>query len=219
MIKINKDKVYTAQEESLFWNKFYDSDLAPSSPSNFAKLSLEYVDKTKSLVEFGCGNGRDSFFFAQNGINIISLDRSKTVVAKNSMFEAPNVSFKEMDFTRIPENELTDEIGGIYSRFTLHSINKEGYNRTIRYCGEKLPKGAKLFIEARTINDPLFGKGEKYPDNGFKTTHYRRFLEIKEVISDVLKAGFKLELAIEDYLDCWYKDDHAVVLRIIAQKI
>jgi len=219
MNEIKNYRVYMTQEERLFWNKFYDNDLAPSDPSNFAKLCLEYVDKSKPLVEFGCGNGRDSFFFAQNGINVISLDRSKKAITKDLTFKVPNITFKEMDFTRISANELTDEIGGIYSRFTLHSIDKEGYNRTIRYCGEKLAKGAKLFIEARTINDPLFGKGEKCPDNGFKTTHYRRFLEIKEVISDVLNAGFKLEYAIEDYLDCWYKDDHAVVLRIIAQKI
>jgi len=204
--------------ENSFWNEFYEKNGAPKNPSNFAKICIESIDKKDTLLELGCGNGRDSFFFSQNNINVIALDKSKTAITKNMTLGVPNISFRLQDFTRISASQVGENIGNIYSRFTLHSIDKEAYIRTLNYCGHKLTSGHKLFIEARTINDPLCGVGESCGDNGFVSTHYRRFLDMKETISDLTHLGFELEYAVEDYLDSWYKDDHAVVLRIIARK-
>ena len=204
--------------ESSFWNDFYEKNGAPKNPSNFAKICLEYIDRDEVLLELGCGNGRDSFFFSQNNIDVIALDRSKTAVSKNTAVGVPNISFRQQDFTRISEDQVEDKIGSIYSRFTLHSVDKDGYVRTLNYCGKKLSSGGKLLIEARTTNDPLYGVGEDCGDNGFISTHYRRFLDMKKIISEITSLGFELEYAVEDYIDSWYKDDHAVVLRIIARK-
>ena len=74
-------------------------------------------------------------------------------------------------------------------------------------------------MEARTIHDPLFGQGTNVGKGEFVTTHYRRFADIKDVISDLKSRNFHILHASENYTDSWYKDDHAVVYRITAKKM
>ena len=48
------------------WNKFYSKKKQPIKPSNFAKFLYKKFlikGKGKKLIDIGCGNGRDSFFF------------------------------------------------------------------------------------------------------------------------------------------------------------
>ena len=40
------------------------------------------VQKGKSILELGCGNGRDSFYFAKNGLNVTAIDASNAVIEK-----------------------------------------------------------------------------------------------------------------------------------------
>jgi len=37
-------------------------------------------------------------------------------------------------------------------------------------------------------------------------------------MADLIEVGFDIEHAVEDFTSAWYKDDHAVVLRIFAKK-
>lgn len=207
-----------SEKDNSYWNSFYSNKNVPENPSTFAKLVLGSLEKSKTLVEFGCGNGRDSFFFARNGINITALDLSKEAIAHNSSFNHDNVTFKVADFTKLPKGSF-ENIGGVYSRFTLHSIDNDSYIRTLDWCAANLDTGGQFYIEARTTNDPLFGEGEKGDHNSYTTDHFRRFFIVKEVIAQLEERGFKATYAIEDYLDSWYKDDHAVVFRIICHKV
>ena len=47
-----------------YWNKYYKLKLTPLAASSFAKYCWNnYLKKNRSILEIGCGNGRDSFFF------------------------------------------------------------------------------------------------------------------------------------------------------------
>ncbi|WP_031484614.1 class I SAM-dependent methyltransferase [Maridesulfovibrio frigidus] len=66
------------------WNDLFAKDDAffGESASEFAQNSLEIFKKNgvRSLLDFGCGQGRDSFLFAQNGIEVTALDYSESAV-------------------------------------------------------------------------------------------------------------------------------------------
>ena len=206
-------------KDNSYWNAYYSAHNVPSIPSPFATFMLSSIDKSKNLVELGCGNGRDAFFFARNHVNVIALDLSKDAIDHNNSFGHENVSFGVADFTAMAGTSF-ENVGNIYSRFTLHSVDYASYNRTLDWCKESLEKNGMLFLEARTVNDPLCGTGTKGQEKGeWSTTHYRRFMEVKEVMEDVQKRGFELAHASENFTDSWYKDDHAAVYRIIAKKI
>lgn len=48
-------------------------------PNNFAVRVLKYIKdkKVKSILDLGCGVGRDSIFFYKNGYDVTALDSSE----------------------------------------------------------------------------------------------------------------------------------------------
>ena len=66
-----------------YWNKFY-SKFSFSKESNFAKFCIKFFKKNSCLLDVGCGNGRDTFFFIKNGIKCKGIDISKTAIKNNS---------------------------------------------------------------------------------------------------------------------------------------
>ena len=45
-----------------YWNKYYSKKLGVQEPSSFAVYVLKMMSDGDSILELGCGNGRDSFF-------------------------------------------------------------------------------------------------------------------------------------------------------------
>jgi SAM-dependent methyltransferase len=66
------------------WNKVYKSDSSffGEEPSNFALLCFNHMktNNAKRVLELGAGHGRDTTFFASNGIEVEALDYSVIVV-------------------------------------------------------------------------------------------------------------------------------------------
>jgi SAM-dependent methyltransferase len=64
------------------WNKIYKSDstfFGEEEPRNFALLCYNHMktnNATKKVLELGAGHGRDTIFFALNGIEVEALDYS-----------------------------------------------------------------------------------------------------------------------------------------------
>jgi SAM-dependent methyltransferase len=62
------------------WNKVYKSDntFFGEEPSNFALLCFNHMktNNVNKVLELGAGHGRDTIFFASNGIEVEALDYS-----------------------------------------------------------------------------------------------------------------------------------------------
>jgi SAM-dependent methyltransferase len=71
-------------EQKKHWDEVFakNSTFFGDKPSAFAQCSLELFQKesVRSILELGCGQGRDTFFFAQNGFDVTALDFSETAV-------------------------------------------------------------------------------------------------------------------------------------------
>ena len=70
-----------ASEERKYWNEYYLTRPPVNTPSLFAQYVMEYVKEEKTLCELGCGNGRDSLFFASQGIKVVALDSAESVIS------------------------------------------------------------------------------------------------------------------------------------------
>ncbi len=66
------------------WNRVYsdDSSFFGDDPSNFGLNCYEEFKQhgVKKILELGCGQGRDTIFFASNGIEVIAIDSSKVAI-------------------------------------------------------------------------------------------------------------------------------------------
>ena len=80
-----------------------------------------------------------------------------------------------------------------YSRFTLHAITLSQQNELLRNIKHVLKPDGKFFIEARTLKDNLYGKGESAGDNAFiYDGHYRRFIDPEELVKDMESMGWRI---------------------------
>jgi hypothetical protein len=64
MIIKNSTTVKDANTEHSYWNNFYLGKFDVGVPSQFCILLATEADKERPIVEFGCGNGRDSIYLA-----------------------------------------------------------------------------------------------------------------------------------------------------------
>ena len=202
--------------DKAYWDAYYKSNQPINYPSNFALSILQYLEKGKRLVDLGCGNGRDSLFFAKNGINVIGIDSSH--VAINELLKHGDTEFICGDFTNNAQvYQSTHDY--FYSRFTLHAINEGQQNSLIKNVYTSLKPGGFFFIEARSIHDDIFGKGEPAGRNAFiYDKHYRRFIISDELISDLLASGFKILYNKEARGFAKTSDNDPMIIRVITQK-
>ena len=72
-----------------YWDNYYASKDASRVPipSQFAPFALQEAGKPDVVLEFGCGMGRDSIFFARQGVKTIGLDG--LCCTKHSSFRLP----------------------------------------------------------------------------------------------------------------------------------
>lgn len=207
--------------EKKYWDNFYRKLGAPVRPSNFASfVEDEYGNLVNSIVDVGCGNGRDSFYFASKGINCVGIDQSDSAVEinKNNIPDQnKNLNFVEGDYPSYNYSKLNMDSLSIYSRFTLHSINYDEENVFLDNLSN-LDCLNYIFIEVRSINDEIYGNGRKVGEHEFITSHYRRFID-PEILHEKLSKLFEIKSFNESQGYSKTENDDPCLIRVVAKKI
>lgn len=215
-----------------YWNKFYKkhSDKKDiSACSTFASFCCEkYFTKRLSIVDLGCGNARDSLYFARQGHDVLAVDQSlELCVTENNTHQ--NLQYLNEDFINPSHHqeglETTEyhpdllPVDVFYSRFTIHSITERGQEHLLNKVYACLREKGLFCIEVRTTKDPKFGIGKHICDTTyFNDGHNRRFIDSHEFLNKILSLGFKLCYFNEQDNLSIHKDDNPVLMRIILEK-
>ena len=174
-----------------YWNNYYNEDGVTERPSDFAQFCLNnYKNEYGSIIDIGCGNGRDTFFFLKHSIQSIGIDQSEIVIEENKAKSSKlglDGSFIRGDFSKIDFDSICDGPYSIYSRFTLHAINYKDEDELFEYLLTSINL-KYLFIEVRSIRDSLYGEGKKVGLHEFVTSHYRRFIDPQVLKSKIIKS-------------------------------
>ncbi len=202
--------------EKEYWEGYYSKHQEPIEESSFANFVLRYLEKKKTLIELGCGNGRDSIYFSRKGLKVIGIDQCENEINHlNEKYSSKNLIFKIKDFTKLKINKKYDYI---YSRFTLHSVDEKAEKRVLNWAYNSLNKGGLFFLELRSIKDDLFTKGTKRGDGVSITNHYRRFADFDKLKNKTEKAGFKINYSVESKGLAQYKDEDPIIIRFVVRK-
>jgi len=202
-----------------YWDSYYQKRKAPITPSSFALLCNEnFLDNNCHILEFGCGNGRDSFYFAKSH-RVSAIDESIVVVESNrsrALQEGVlNIDFLHGEFgTKMAG--LPGEVDAVYARFVIHAIPEEAETRALLESRRLLKHGGKLFLEFRTTQDPLMSKGQQLSGTERIMDHYRRFIDFSEFCLMLADIGFVLDYSIEKQGLASYGSDDPVVGRVVA---
>jgi SAM-dependent methyltransferase len=149
------------------WNKVYglDNSFFRDEPSNFALLCFNHVkaNNAKKILELGAGHGRDTIFFAPNGIEVDALDYSSVVIdilskiakekrlpIKSQIFDVKNpLPFADGYFDAVCSHMLFNMR---FSEEELHFIFSE-IRRVLK------PRSGLNFFSVRNHHDKSYGKG------------------------------------------------------------
>ena len=204
-----------------YWNNFYKKKLAVNKPSNFALFVKKFLKKYSStiIIDVGCGNGRDLFYFKKNKFDIMGIDLSKNAVSlikKKLVNKKDKKKIYHGDFVNFDYKKNIKEKFSIYSRFTWHSINEKNENTLLK----KLIKNSNfeyIFIETRSDKDGLYGVGKKKSKNEFITDHYRRFINKNNLVRKI-KKNFDIIYLRESTGFSKFKKENPCLIRLIAKR-
>lgn len=205
-----------------YWDSYYKTNKKQTNPSPFAKyLGENYLNnqsEKKTMIELGCGDGRDAVYFGEIGINIIGVDQSNAAVTNlNNNYSNENVRFIEDDFTNF-ESIFDEKFDYIYSRFTIHAVKEESEDKVLEWAYNNLKEGGIFFIEVRSTEDDLFGKGVKIAENTYKfNEHNRRFVDFETLKGKMKNYSKTLESRLEKGLAV-HGDADPKIIRLIVQK-
>ncbi len=187
-------------KQSLHWEKNFSNrpDMFGTDASVAAVYTLDQFKKNnfKNIVELGSGQGRDSIFFAKNGLNIQSLDYSqsgiKRIQEKSTQLGLGNLlDAKIFDVReRLPFDD--NSIDGCYSHMlycmALSFEEIENLNNEVHRVLKQ--DGLNVFT-VRNIEDGDYQNGihrgeDLYESNGF-IVHFFSKDKIKKLL-----RGFEL---------------------------
>jgi len=214
-------------KEKTYWHSFYSKAAIPAVPSQFCVMvSTELNRDETTLVEFGCGNGRDSLYLSSQGFSVFASDLCQEAIRSNNQkgeerkllahFSVCDVTDatavqKLVDVAR--GNNLGDDHKNVtvYNRFFLHSIDAKQEDLFLKALSKAMKTGDKLYMEFRCEKDEalpkVYGKG-----------HYRRYVHTDRLVAYLKQEelGFDIEYQITGQGMAKYKTEDSFVSRIVA---
>lgn len=205
-------------DDSLYWDQYYRSGVCVTEPSLFAQYVAGQVKPGETLVDLGCGNGRDAIYFARHGLEVTAIDLSKEAITALQSRNLLNTCFQHGDVAS-PSFHQPGSYHNAYSRFSIHAMTEEHARLLFQSVFQSLRPGGRFFIEVRSVLDPLFGKGEELERNSWIfDSHYRRFIVLEELVEELFKCGFHVTYAEEKTGFAPLGQDDPPVIRVVAVK-
>lgn len=212
----------TEQRTKVYWASFYAR--AGSSPgSSFFELIEAREDTPRSIVDIGCGDGRDSCAFGASGRSVLGIDQSRVGIRHATDHAAARgvsgtVRFLECDVA--DREALTSVLGShlasadgvmFYLRFFLHAIDEAAQADLMSVLAAVARPGDMFAAEFRTIHDEAGAK--------VHGQHYRRYQD-PDVFVESLEGeyGFEVVYRHEGTGLSPYHEEDPHLCRVVARR-
>lgn len=202
-----------------YWQQYYTAAAAPEAPSDFARFASERLANYPTIIELGCGNGRDSLHFLKEGWQVRALDASTAAVdsCRRRVAEAGQDPIRGQ-FTNgsVADPEAwqglaagTDGPIGIYARFLFHAIDEATEAALLDHAARLIAaRDGALVAEFRTLADEPLQKAE--------APHFRRYIDPDRLCAELERRGLTVIYRREGQGMARYRDEDACVARIVA---
>ena len=201
-----------------YWNNYYLERSSHLYPSQFAAFIADEFKSCGSFVDLGCGNGRDTFFFANFGRRVLGVDGSQIAISRCQEFAAElgkvDVNFEVLNFNDTDACKKFSisckgqwENSVFYSRFFLHAIDEDAEYNFFSTVKSIMGEEGVLCLEFRTTRDADLAK--------VTNEHYRRYINPALLLGSLSEFELKCDYFCEGFGYAKYKNDDAYVARMI----
>lgn len=199
-------------EASNYWEKYWQKR-KDYGVNDFAKKAYKLIQTRglKTILDLGCGDGRDAIYFANKGLKVVAVDIAETEIKKlklkNNNIECIVQKIEELNFQK-------NCFDVIYAHLSLHYFNDEATQKIFNQLHKILKKDGLCFVKCKSIEDPLFGQGKKVGENMYQKEHLRHFFT-KEYMAEKLKK-FKIISLKETF--AVYENYKSAFIEAVAEK-
>ena len=187
------------------WQQFYSADpnLANIPPSACAVRAAKIFTESncRTILDLGCGTGRDSIHLADNGIQVIGLDAARSgllLAQKRTSDLGSRISWIESDSRLLPFSEAIFD--GVYCFGLLHEFVGESSKNDVASIMNEIQRVLK------TSGKAIIAVSAGDPEKGLP--HVQNF---SEAMFDTVTVGFRcIEKKVYDDLGCTGRTDYKV---------
>ena len=161
------NKLYKKTDK--FWEKKYNSPNVESIvfrlQSKILKHEYNLPKKKSKLIDFGCGEGSSTNFFATQGYEAVGLDISKTSIktAKKRFKKTKNLKFEVCKF--IPNEQkfygFEKNVDVIFALQSLYYLGKKDFYELLEIFNNALKKDGLIFATFKTPRQWDYFKNSK----------------------------------------------------------
>ena len=181
---ISKNVLNTQQEH---WeNTFLEPDAFGESPSYAGRKSLETMGRygVSVMLELGAGQGRDTFLFARNGLDVTAGDYTKrgidAIMEKAERLQVSEKVHGKCADVRKPLPFEDETFDACYSHMLLcMALEMTEIESLVKEIGRVLKPNGLCIFTVRNTSDPHYGAGihhgeDMYEVDGFIVQFYDR---------------------------------------------
>lgn len=171
--------------QTVLWNAWHEQHTHASDVGHADEARSGFVqalpdERRCTVLELGCGQGRDAMRLASAGHTVYALDRSHVAMryAECSAVN-DNVPLRLMthDFSRkLPFQ--AESFDGVYAHLALHYFDEKTTQNIIDEIFRVLKPAGALYFTVRHCDDPLNGIGRELDKTRYcQAGHVRRFFD------------------------------------------
>lgn len=176
----NYYKAYDKRYRQVYEYDYLWSSKSPT-PDVFETIKKYNIPVSASILDLGCGEGRDSIFLLDKGYNVLAVDYSDTVIEKCRELSQNkyNSKFRQFD---IMSDVMDEKFDFIYSIAVIHMFVSEKHrNKFYSFIYDHLKDGGVALIVS-------MGDGKKVYESDIKNS----FNDVERV---VLNKDEKINIA------------------------
>lgn len=178
-------------------------------PAEEGAKFLSFLNKGASILDIGCGPGRDAKIFSEKGFNTTGIDLSERMI-ETAKTMVKNASFKVMDLMNLefPDNSFD----AVWASAVYLHIQKKEIVPALKEAYRVLKNGGILCTSVKEGEGEILKVDERYGD----VRKFWSFYSKQEIEEAFGKAGFEiLDSFIEKPDNAYYTN---AVVRTICRK-
>ena len=199
----NNPEIETELKKLGYWNDIYSKQNYFGTGPTILALEAHELIKNNSItniLELGCGQGRDSLFFANFGHNVIATDISENAInSVKKIKNEQNIGNLELHLhdSLNPFNFTDLKFELIYSNLALQFFNLKQLSGILSNIKKIMKPNSFFLFSTKKSGDKYFNFGNKISENSFEYNGITRFFFNKSELENILKNYFTI-ISFED---------------------
>jgi SAM-dependent methyltransferase len=159
--------------DATYWNKTW-SEHPDMRVNNFARRACRRIkdNRLQTLLDVGCGAGQDSLYFARHGLQVTALDVASAGLERLRR-QDNRITCLNQDLCRLDLAERSFDV--VYAHLSLQYFDDLQTRRIFQDIHHILNTGGLFFVKCKSVDDRLYGEGEKVGPDMFFNRHLRHF--------------------------------------------